>query len=439
MSGPANLDRLVAEWLAADAPTRPPEDLYGNLTAAVSRTRQHPRRLAGLRVRFAGRVDGVRAVAGRGAVMVAVVALLMLALLALGLSIGSQRRLPPPFGPAANGLMAFDSGGVIYTVDATGAATQRLPRDGVERSAPSWSPDGQRLAYWSMSPVQGMQLGVTASNGSSEVDVPISAEPNNAIAPEWSPDSRLLVFATSEPHTGRIYVADVAARTVRELPDEALRPSHPAWSPDGQWIAFLGVPEGSIDVGLYVVHPDGSSLQRLPTSNIPTPIDDLGMARWSPDPTFSQLLYVFNANGVGDIAIFDVASGREVIVSEAVANEFWPTWSPDGRRIAWYDASEPQSEIRVADVGPGPAVTGIRSVLISPIPAEGEGSACAERPSMAGRFVCQPPQWSPDAQGIYAADTLSTQILVVSANGTDSTRRIPVPATGPVSWQRVAP
>jgi hypothetical protein len=53
--------------------------------------------------------------------------------------------------------------------------------------------------------------------------------------------------------------------------------------------------------------------------------------------------------------------------------------------------------------------------------------------------MCQRPEWSPDGQRIYAADVLSTQIMIISPDGTAPIQRIPVPQTGPVSWQRVAP
>src|SRR6188768_4160366 len=130
MSAPENLDRLVAEWLTAAAPTSAPAALNADLAEAVHSSRQHPRWLARARIRA---TDGseTRRLAGMVALVGATLALIVLALLAVALFAGSQRRGPPPFGLAGNGLMAFDSDGAIYTADATGIVTMKVPRGGL--------------------------------------------------------------------------------------------------------------------------------------------------------------------------------------------------------------------------------------------------------------------------------------------------------------------
>jgi Tol biopolymer transport system component len=80
--------------------------------------------------------------------VVAVVILLLL-VLAVGLVLvaGSQRHVPAPFGPAANGVVAYEKGGDIYTVDPlTGVSTAVITGPETDIN-PRWSRDGTRLAF----------------------------------------------------------------------------------------------------------------------------------------------------------------------------------------------------------------------------------------------------------------------------------------------------
>jgi Tol biopolymer transport system component len=378
-------------------------------------------------------------VAGRPAVVLAAVALVLLALLAIALAVAGRRPAPPPFGPAGNGLMAFESSGQILTADADGSLRVRLGDLDTDRHSPSWSPDGRWLAYWSQPAAGAIGLSVLDDQRSRTIEIRLDGLVPEAWVPaEWSPDSQHLVFAATDGGRPGLYVTDIRTGSTNALPDESLQPSHPTWSPGGQWLAFYGSSPETFHIGVYIVHPDGTGLQLLPTSTVPTAVSDYGSARWSPDPRAALLAYAYNANAVGDIAVFDVASGREAIVSAEVTNEFWPTWSPDGRSVAWLYAADP-AEVRAVDVLPGPKVSAIRPLLISPRAAPEDGSNCADNPSLAGRMICQPPQWSPDGRSIYAADVLGTQVMVVPVDRSLPTRTFPVPLAGWISWQRVAP
>jgi hypothetical protein len=84
--------------------------------------------------------------------VILVAAILLVALAAsLVYVAGHYRRLPPPFGPAANGRLVFDLDRRLYVLDAVDPARTPVPLDiGLGRSwAPSFSPDGMQLAFFS--------------------------------------------------------------------------------------------------------------------------------------------------------------------------------------------------------------------------------------------------------------------------------------------------
>ena len=79
--------------------------------------------------------------------IVALIAILLA--VALAVAMGSQRRLPTPFGPARNGLIPYISAGDIYVGDPVTGNTKLLLRsaDGQGAFSPGYSPDGTRMAF----------------------------------------------------------------------------------------------------------------------------------------------------------------------------------------------------------------------------------------------------------------------------------------------------
>ena len=155
----------------------------------------------------------------------------------------------------------------------------------------AWSPDGRHVAI-----ARGLDLMIMRPDGSDLRKV-LTVDPNCGPAvsradgcralfgsPSWSPDGRHLALAwdRSDGHGG-ILVAGVDGTIERSLIECAsdlcrrgARPAFPRWSPDGTEILFTW------EFGLSLVHPDGTSRQRLIScpsgcsSNSPL---------WSPDGT----------------------------------------------------------------------------------------------------------------------------------------------------------
>jgi len=101
--------------------------------------------------------------------------------------------------------------------------------------------------------------------------------------------------------------------------------AYPAWSPDGQKIAFSSNRDGNTEI--YVMNQDGSNVVRLTNTANAT---ERG-PRWSPDGT----KIVFESNRDGDTEIFVMnADGSNVtqLTNNTIADNF-PLFSPDGGKI----------------------------------------------------------------------------------------------------------
>ena len=132
-------DELVVSWLDDRAHGPAADEVLDRALARTSRTRPLPawlvpeRWLPGpltLRLRQGSRLVPVLLLVG----------LLLLAVAIALFTIGSQRRLPPPFGLAAPGSVAFISDGHIWTANRDGSGLLEVTFDPTDRRVPDVLP-----------------------------------------------------------------------------------------------------------------------------------------------------------------------------------------------------------------------------------------------------------------------------------------------------------
>jgi len=117
--------------------------------------------------------------------------------------------------------------------------------------------------------------------------------------------------------------------------------SEPAWSPDGQWVAFQRTNAKAPGTRLFLVRSDGSGLRAL------TPSSSLAASdmhpNWSPDGRS----IVFSSNRTGHFELFSVkaatgpvaqwtgAKATQLTFTKPDVDNLDPAWAPDGRSIAF--------------------------------------------------------------------------------------------------------
>ena len=148
--------------------------------------------------------------------------------------------------------------------------------------------------------------------------------------PARSPDGTKVAFNSIRDGNLEIYVMDGDGGNPVNLTRDDAYDSGPAWSPDGQRIAF----ERSGTAGgpqIFVMNADGSGVERLTHE----PQASWGLApAWSPDGASIACACGQAATGDG-IFIMDPAGGGMRLVSPEGQFAGWPSWSPDGAWIAY--------------------------------------------------------------------------------------------------------
>jgi Tol biopolymer transport system component len=210
----------------------------------------------------------------------------------------------------------------LAVIDADGTGERLLTRTfRFSEGQPAWSPDGTKLLYrrTAENPLTQdadtwvLDIEASATDPTQPVTHPVLVRSGDERYPTYSPDGTQIAFRGSadliEPSGDEeLYVMDADGTNVRQLTHNADFDSAPAWSPDGQRIAFENAPGNTLVPGteahekdIYVMNADGTHVRRLTDS----PGLDEG-AVWSPDATkiaFSsdrdgqQELYVMNADG----------------------------------------------------------------------------------------------------------------------------------------------
>ena len=236
----------------------------------------------------------------------------------------------------------------IYIMDIKGKNLQNLTNSPTHEFQPTFSPDGQRMAY--VSSRHDGYLEIYVMNLSTKVSHRLTNHPKHDANPAWSPDGRWIAFDSNRTGRYHIYKIEPDGENLQQLTHEGWDNYNAAWSPDSQFIAF-----GSFRSGIYIMDADGENPRRLPNQprrgQLPS---------WSPDGkqiAFSDM----TLEAKRDILLMPDRNIYTVNVDGSdlrqrtrhPADDLAPVWSPDGKSIVYYSVWNEKSDIYLIEGGLG--------------------------------------------------------------------------------------
>ena len=302
----------------------------------------------------------------RAARVAAAVALMAIAPLLLGYVCGDYDDIPEPPsnwvetkghpGPAwgrtdGGTVIVFGwneglpvRGGTLYMIREDGTGLTRLSEsvgdytytgNGIAYdSSPAISPDGTRLVYATERYLGRFDIATTTLEeqervlfffGGGREHQPLTSGQASQAAPAWSPDGTRIAFLKSSVlHTMAADGSDVRS-IAPGIRAAVWQP--PAWSPDGTRLAFHGSERDWRELSLYVVDADGSNLT-LVAERVAEAVGRISRPTWSPDGRYVAFVA---PEGQQALRLLDADSGT---VRALVQGGFGPLlWSPDGTEI----------------------------------------------------------------------------------------------------------
>jgi Tol biopolymer transport system component len=250
--------------------------------------------------------------------------------------------------------------------------------------------------------------------------------------PEWSPDGRRILFRRffnpGQPNeTSDVLVVRPDGTGLRNLTRQSctgdcLSSDHTAWSPDGRRVAFeravgpLPAAGPPPIVGIFVMNADGSNVRQL-TQLEPNSGTEDHVPTWSPDGRRIAFMRVNNTiNPVNASAIYTIKpDGSDLRLVRRMPRE-WPgagapDWSPDGSRLLF------QTYCRKGNCGQPAA--GAQLFTIDP-----DGGRLRQLTHLPGNSYDA--GWSPDGKKIVLARNRAVgpegDIYTINADGTNLRR-----------------
>lgn len=199
----------------------------------------------------------------------------------------------------------------IYTIQPNGLKRRRLTNHPEADFAPTWSPDGEQVAFLSKRDPAGLyRMSADGTNISL-----ITGRAFTGIArPEWSPDGSRIVFRTEDDKLATIQPDGNNFRVVVDFQHSFGR--FPTWSPGSDSIAFVYDRTGDV----WTTGVSSSSKRSL---------DVWGSdPKWSPDG--GKIVFFYTSDG--KLSTMD-PDGSDITPLTPGTN---PTWSPRGQWIAFF-------------------------------------------------------------------------------------------------------
>lgn len=213
----------------------------------------------------------------------------------------------------------------LHVADYDGQRSQVLLESDQPIMSPSWSPDGEQIAYVSFESTLPRIYIQDLFSGEREMVTEFSGINSS---PVWSPDGERMAMVLSRDGSPNVYVMDLETRELTQLTDHPRAETEPSWTPDGDNVLFTSDRTGQPQI--YMTSPDGGFPERLT-------FDCFYCAKAQFLPDGNNLVHVrrdTRQDSNYSIAILNVETSRVITLTDTSLDES-PSVAPNGSMIMY--------------------------------------------------------------------------------------------------------
>ena len=230
----------------------------------------------------------------------------------------------------------------------------QLTTDPAADVEPRWSPDGSMVLFSSPAGGSYNDIFVINADGSGRrrlLEWPDSHE----WGATWSPDGKYIVFTSEKDGNYQIYVMPFAgdAEPINLMQDDFFY-TYPDWSADGKWLVFVSNRDGQWDIWKMNIAEcldarltEGNADDACAPQQLTDYLDDDFFPRWSPDG--KKIIFSSRRYSDRDIYVMDADGGNLTRLTNLPGNDSNPIWVMDGQYIIFSRRPQTNWDLFVMD------------------------------------------------------------------------------------------
>jgi Tol biopolymer transport system component len=256
--------------------------------------------------------------------------------------------------PGKNGRIGYNSNGVIYTINPDGSAKTKVTDTYVSGYPIDYSPTGKKITYTSYEgfndgkdtgPQKDAEIYTIKVGGGAKTNVTNNNRDDEDSS--YSPDGKRIAYTHWDGHDLEIYTVNTNGTATFQVTNNGTNEFDPSYAPDGKKIVFSGEesnfwPLFTYAVEIYTIGVHGKNRVQL-TNN--------ATYDYFPDYSPDGRRIAYSGSGEKSTNIYTIsARGRD---KTKVTKGDDPDYSPDGKKITYYIGNDLHGVIYTINVGGG--------------------------------------------------------------------------------------